>query len=250
MLKALIVTDKIDSNFVHGSETTKPKKISMQEEILKKIKSISLEKQLSESQVDHLMTLIRKQMEHMNKADRKKYALLNFYCNWSKHIKISRSSIACEIILQLNKVLYCVKDSSDTNKVISEISSVISFPKLQTEINMFLKEFDLPVDLVTDFSRWREFVSHLINIIIDCPLVLPDIRKKEVTDTLKKGVVASQLRLTEVSQKVFEPVMLKNYKAKKSIEDSLKVLVLHITMSDTTSIVLPYLVTWEKNKVV
>ena len=218
----------------------------MEKEVLGKIKSSIQKKSLNESDVDHLMTLIRKQLEHMSESDRTQYALLKFFCNWSKHIKIDRSSVANKIILKLNKTLFKVKDSKDTNEIISKVSNVISFIKLQNQLKKFLEKFDLPNNLVADFDKWREFVNNLIKIIVNSPLVLPDTKKSKAIKPFKKDAVVTQLQLAWINQKVFKPEILTKPEAGIS-EDDPKLLILHLTMSNTTNILIPYTITW-KNK--
>lgn len=198
----------------------------MKNELLEKIRALTVKSDLSESDVDHFMTLIRKLQEREN-SDPNIYPLLSFFCDWTKHTSLDRKA-AQGIVIELNEVLFRVKSVSDRNIVINEISQVISFERLQSELRCFLFDYGLPLNIVNEKNPWLYFIVNLINIISDCALELPENRRENVINSIKDGVVAISLKYTWVSESLFTN--------KPSVE---KVLALIITSSDTATTILP-----------
>lgn len=197
----------------------------MKDELLEKIYSLVVLPESSESDADHLMTLIRKIQERDNKTQ--KYPLLIFYCDWTKHAILNRK-VAQKIVLELNSVLFKIKDIADNDIVISEISQIISFERLQSEFHSFLFDYNLPLDIVIQKKLWLRFVVHLINITSNSVLELPREYKKNVPESIN-GIIATSLKFTWVKRNLF---IIKN----SSTEE---ILTLIITLSNTSTLVLP-----------
>ena len=211
----------------------------MKSEIVNKIESLVKKKKISESQVDHLLTLIRKYHER-SKDLGSEYPLLMLFCDWSKHVSIDRNSEAFDIIYKLDDILFKVKGIPNNDFVIAEISKIISFDQLKTDLNILLNKLEIVEKNIFDHTNWLRFVVIIIGIIVDCPLILPD-RKIDLTRrSIGDGSVVKELNFTYINEYVFNP---KKIIATKKLEfnvDDPKVLILIITMSDTTHIVLPY----------
>lgn len=198
----------------------------MRNELVDKISAIVTSSESSESDIDHLMTLIRKLQERTN-SDLNLYPLLSLFCDWTKHTTLDRKA-AQGIVIELNEVLFRVKNISDNNLVINEISQVISFERLQAELRGFLFNQGLPTKIVTEKVLWLRFVVNLINIISDCELKLPENRRGDVVSHVKDGATAISLKYTWTTNSLFTN--------KPSTEN---VLILLITSSDTTTMILP-----------
>lgn len=111
----------------------------MKSEIVNKIESLIKKKKISESQVDHLLTLVRKYHDQSNDFV-SEYPLLMLFCDWSKHVMLDRNSKAFDIIYKLDEILFNIRDVQNTDAVISEISKIISFDQLKTDLNIFLNK--------------------------------------------------------------------------------------------------------------
>lgn len=200
----------------------------MTDKLIEKIERIVSNYETSESDVDHLMTLIRKLQERTGTQG--KYPLLAFFCDWTKHIKLDRNSEGHNIVLELNDQLYQVRNTPDRDTLINGLSQVISFERLQKELFDFLSAFGLPIDIVTKKKPWLRFVIHLINIITDCDLELPVKKRNRVVKTIKSGVVAISLKYKWINEGVF---------SSPQIVQKNTVLTFVISLNDTTTIVLP-----------
>lgn len=201
----------------------------MIDELHQKLSRLITNDHLTESDVDHFMTLIRKLQERTDDTS-DNFVLLNFFCDWTKHATINRNSVGYQLITEINEVLYQVKNLQDNDQVIRRISGILSFTRLKEELNDFLIKYDLPKTVVNIKTNWNRFTILLINIITDCPLTLPVKRNNMVKNSIKEGVIANKFKLSWLPKEVF---------TKKSVTGE-KVLSLIISLSDTTSLILPY----------
>lgn len=211
----------------------------MKSEIVNKIESLIKKKKISESQVDHLLTLVRKYHDQSNDFV-SEYPLLMLFCDWSKHVMLDRNSKAFDIIYKLDEILFNIRDVQNTDAVISEISKIISFDQLKTDLNIFLKKLEIVEKNIFEHDNWLRFVVNTINIIVDCPLILPDRKVDFTRRSIRDGSVVKELNFKYVNEYLFNPKKIISTKNLKFNIDDPKVLILMITTSDTTHIVLPY----------
>ncbi len=200
----------------------------MIDELHLKISNLFTQDKLSESEVDHLTTLIRKYQERIG-IKKTKYPLLNFFCDWTKHATIDGNPVGQDLIRLLNDVLFRISNLQDNNQVILEISKVLSITQLRAELSQFIHDYEFPDKIVKSVDQWGQFSINIINIIVDCPLVIPTKKQGTIKRSIKPGVVATQFLLTWVDSAVFT----------KTRTDEMA-LAMVITLTDTTRILLPY----------
>ncbi|TSC83896.1 MAG: Uncharacterized protein G01um101413_699 [Parcubacteria group bacterium Gr01-1014_13] len=201
----------------------------MEDEIIRKIKEIiASDKTLTESQVAHLMVLMRKLID---KTKAENFQLLDFFCNWSVHTDMDRTP-ALEILKRLNDLIVTTKDYGNTNLIIALVSAVISFKELRQEIKKLLSSAGIQTDSFDNISFWRNFAQKLIEILRDCPLQMPEDPGKK-SEKIIKQIEANQIKagcwIKQVSIKVGPTPILG------------QTIYLNILYSDTTIIALPFL---------
>ncbi len=211
----------------------------MKSEIIHKIKKIVAEKEISEAQVDHFLTLTRKYHERTGNSS-SEYPLLMLFCDWSKHTRMDRNSKAFDVIRKLNDVLVRVSNIPDNDIVINELSGIISLKQLSVDINLFLNKLNVTDKSLFSKPNWLYFVVNSINIIVDCPLVLPKSRIRQSQKSIGKGAVVTELNFRFVNENIFKPNKVLKYKPLQVADEGKKVLALIITLSNTTHIVFPY----------
>ena len=138
-----------------------------EEKIIEKLKLILAKPIKKECQVVCLLVNIRKLLER--KGTKKKYPVLNFYCNWALHSIIDRK-IDPKIRDLLDRI---VKNINDTAVYEEEMCN---FREFQRELGEFLLDFSIRYDLD---SNWIIFRKLLIDIISSCPLVVKEGEIKE-----------------------------------------------------------------------
>ena len=148
----------------------------MKDNIIEKIKAILQKHPYTESQICHLMVLIRKRIEHIPKDEQKKYQILKFFCDWVLHVKIDRSEISKNI---LKTIRQCINESEKRlhdldfqEKSRNKIREAISIEKLYNEMLLFFKQFNLPLKPISNLTIWQKILKLLKVIIRDCPLQL------------------------------------------------------------------------------
>lgn len=207
----------------------------MKTDIERKIENIvQKENILSESEVSHLLVLVRKHLERTRDSE---FSVLKFFCDWSMHIEINRSLPALEILRKLNAVINELKRTPDNKQLIDRITEVISFQVLKQELTAFFGSIGIQDELF--FNKWRSFVQTYTNIVLDCPLVLPSsprnkrqklIIKEIVENPIKEGAWVIGFYLTTLRNSFF----LGGIKPIKG-----KSLCLVLATKDTTRIVVP-----------
>ena len=171
----------------------------MKSEIVDKIKLLVEKKKISESQADHLLTLIRKYHDQ-SKDKGSEYPLLMLFCDWSKHVALDRNSNAFDIIYKLDDILFKIKDIPNNDFVIAEISKIISFNQLKIDLNIFLNKLEVPQKNIFEHTNWLRFVVIIIGIIVDCPLILPDRKINLSRRSIGDGSVVKELNFTYINE--------------------------------------------------
>jgi len=136
---------------------------------------VNLGSQISEDQVRSLMILIRKQLELLDENERSKYSTINLFCNWCAHTEITQSLVGLRLLGQINDALVKVK-TSPNDEVRKELSQAVGFGSFYSELILFLEKLDIKHQL-SDQNNWRQFLTHIIEIIRDVPLAFPSIDK-------------------------------------------------------------------------
>ncbi len=208
----------------------------MIDEIHRKISDLVLNPNPSESEVDHLMTLIRKMQERKCGNKPSKYPLLDFFIDWTKHATLDRK-MASSIVLRLNAILYENRNEKDVAKVKDKITDLLSFQTLREELRDFFEEYELQHNITEDEVLWDKFVKQLVHIITDCPLELPSKKYSEVVRGIRDGVIATDLRLSYVSSEFFKDHCLSQYTKRTMPPKSLSLVV---NMSNNTHIMIMF----------
>ena len=140
-------------------------------EIIKKL-NLELKKEIKdEARVVYIMSLIRKILD-VEKNQKSKFKLLNFYCNWSLHVDLSRPKTTQVITDMLDRDIDCSKSAHDIGvKLNSNHADFFKLNDIKKEIDKFLADNDLPSTLTKKSKQWIKFVKLLLKIIEDCPVV-------------------------------------------------------------------------------
>ena len=199
----------------------------MEDDIVNKIKIIMTQTgDLSESQVCHLMVLIRKLMERINI---KESLVLRFFCDWAVHIEMNRTP-TLEIIKKLNNLMANLKGCGNNNLIITLVSGVISFNELKKEITTLFKKARIPIGGLEDVYYWKRFVSLLTEILRDCPLRIPEEPTKKIDKQIIQEIKNNPLKQNHSIIQV-------------SVKDGIPLIgqdrCLALLMSDTTTILIP-----------
>lgn len=205
----------------------------MIDELYKKITALVSISAPSESEVDHLMTLVRKMQERKWGDKPSKYPLLHFFVNWTKHATLSQKA-ASSIVLKMNAILYENRSEKDMAKAKDKITDLLSFNNLRKELGSFFEEYEIPLNLREDEVWWDKFTVQLVHIIRDCPLVLPSKKYSEVDNGIREGVIATDLRLSYVASEIFKDDYLRQQAERTSMTMPAKSLSLVVNLSNNT----------------
>lgn len=207
----------------------------MKDDIKAKIQKTVLRKNLGERDVAHLMPLCRKYIEQLSDKEKSEFKLLNFFCDWTLHSVINRSSPAFELIKDVNSAIYDLKLVPGNDEIIRHISEIASFAKLRVELKRFLSSLKVKDTLTLKDESWVKFVKSYIKIILDVPLILSGklektLEKELIKKPLKEGTWIIGISISSVPQSFFKGSLKPQRKS---------YLCLIAWMSDTTKIVIP-----------
>jgi hypothetical protein len=120
----------------------------------------------TERQVIYILSRIRKILESDKK--KKKYKVLNFYCNWALHAEIEDISSVKDLV---DGIL------SEDSKALLEF---MKFNIFHTEFKKFLSEYGLPTNISDDEALRLNFNINLSNIYTDTPMVIKEIKRTRI----------------------------------------------------------------------
>lgn len=208
----------------------------MIEKTLSKLTTLITKDNLSESDVVYALSLIRKILERHK--ERQKFSLLNFYCDWTLHPSITRSPSGLEMLKKIQETIIA-NGSGDPLLLSGKVTSILSFYTLRKELETFLEEFNLPLDIIKKIEMWAKFIFSIVEIVREYPLSFSDYKKHKkieeiYNDMMKKpikpGMWIEELSLTRVN---FSSIL------KKRLLDDREVPCWKLIMSETTTIVGP-----------
>lgn len=171
-----------------------------QNENIEKIRTILKSTSESEEAVLLLFELLIDHIEKLPVEEQQKFVLLWFFADWSHQKNIGKSIPALMLIKRLDKRLRELRLVKSDELFIKQLSDYISFSLLQEELQLFLKTYGLPADIVLFPYKYKRFVKYIINILLDKPLAFPDphnklitrlldsTRKKQIKD--RKGIIS------------------------------------------------------------
>lgn len=200
-------------------------------------KLIELEARINEDQTRSLMILIRKELELMADPNRQKFLTLNLFCSWSVHTKIDQSMSGLRILARVNDALVRVKQATDNNTILTEMTKAMGFNSLRLELSLFLKYIN--TNNISDHT-WKKFLDNLIEIIRDVPLSFPltrELKPREskiyeqiAQNSIKPGAGVVMIILSKIDY------------GKLGAKNIGELTCLLVRTEDTTTIVVPLLV--------
>jgi hypothetical protein len=180
----------------------------MRIELERKIKElVTAREPLSESEVSHLMTLMRKDLDRARNELGAEYQLLRFFCDWSVHITLDRSVSGMKMMQALNSILHEWGDRPPGEEFFDSVTRALSFDELRRQMASFFESARLSDRLTRNKRLWNNFVARLISVVRDCSLELPErtskkeikeIREEIVGNPLKEGMWLTGLSLTGI----------------------------------------------------
>lgn len=158
---------------------------------------------LSNSELVSVMVNFRLIIEEDNLQSN--YPILNLYCNWTVHHKISRSNIAYRILEEITDSMIAHNNNPKESQWINDaIIEGMRLHKLQTEILDFSNSLGIDLKILSNRKFWTDFGNQLLSILIDRPLAFPDnlthsrassiydsiVRKANESENLLNGVIS------------------------------------------------------------
>jgi hypothetical protein len=207
----------------------------MNDEILDKISRL-LASPMTEADVQHLFTLARKLVDRAPKGDRKQFALLKFYCDWTMHPNIDRSDAGASILADAHNIIADHLQKTDNSTFAADLTAALSLSTVRTQLNNLLTYFGGTSEV--DETKWAAIMPIMLEIIAHCPLkidpnksrfasVLQAIRSRP----LKGKSVVEQLMIVKVPSTTLNP---------KAAANEITYCI-SLKTTDTTTIVTPLL---------
>jgi hypothetical protein len=133
-----------------------------------------------ESQVLYIVAEIRKVIEHERERAPTAYEVLELFCNWALHIRISRKSNAERI--RLFFAAFDMKDGMSMHDFFRTefFNRMMQLSVLRCEMRRFLMDHGLPCTLVNEHKSWSAFIYLYTSIVSEVPMqntngdLLPD----------------------------------------------------------------------------
>lgn len=144
----------------------------------------------TEMQVVYILVEIRKVLEHNTEKGR--YPVLNFYCNWIVHTKLSASPVADRIVRLLDETLYRLANGERDVALEAQAEEFMDERLLRDELRAFLESSDLPLEICTDSGRWDAFRKRLAGVIEDVPLKLLPSKASDPTHFVESVIVKNK----------------------------------------------------------
>lgn len=158
----------------------------MDEQIL--LNNLRKNKQLfnSEQEVVYFLVTARKIIDNENLA--LKYSTLYVYCNWIVHCKLDRKSSTEFISSLLSPDLIVGKSRKEIlNNIKKYVNSIFNFKKLKVDIEQFVKDKKIPINLTLN---WNLF----------CKLFLKEINTSEIEFNIKNIAITIKIECINSSR--------------------------------------------------
>ena len=160
----------------------------MKEAIIEKLNGHINSGITTESDAVYVLVQTWKLLEHSDLADR--YPTLRFYRDWVVHPKLNRSAGANRLLEELNDAIERYERMEDGDAFVHRISEAISFRRLRCELDLLAGKLAIDKKFLVDPS-WRHFVTYLIRILMDLPLI-PREELSKVCEFVFKAKTSSQ----------------------------------------------------------
>lgn len=202
------------------------------------------EQNITESEIVHIMVLVRKHLDYPDMEMDKKFLTLKFFCDWSLHITIEYSIPAMQILVKLNDTIVRLKQTPNNDLLMKEITKVVSFPMLKDQLHKFLSSIGIDDKLTTITDNWLNFLEKYIEIIRDQVIAFPEDMSPRnrsfrmlkpyydqiTSNPIKEGCWTIGLSLSLINESFFKAESIPS-------RNSLFCLILYA--SDTTRVVIP-----------
>lgn len=140
--------------------------------IVEKLEMILREAPRFEADVVYALVEIRKLLERAGKEKDSEFAILEFFCDWVVHVKLSFSG-AKKVLARLDAEIGA-SGSVVPQEVQpeSELFRFISLEPLREEMKRFCSENRLPEQWATDPTMWGECTKFYGDVVLHCPLAI------------------------------------------------------------------------------
>lgn len=129
------------------------------------------DEQMKREDVCFLMVQARHLIETAAAPER--YRVAAFYADWTVHSALDRSPICFEVLRDITAVL--AENFSTTRPDLTiEISRIIGFPQLRSDLMDLFRGNGLPVILFDNRENWRNFVMCLLWFLSGQPISFPE----------------------------------------------------------------------------
>lgn len=158
------------------------------------INKIQREGKADDSRVVHLVVRTRKLIEA--RGLKKKFPLINFFCNWVVHPKIDRSPEGWWILKQITDILIQNAQSEDMRTIIEGVSNTLAPKRLRNEFIELYKDHGLLTYFFDIDENWESFYNMLITEVRDTPIT--------INTRMKKGKQTIELIETNTQDSFFQ----------------------------------------------
>lgn len=139
---------------------------------------------MNREDVCFLMVQARHLIEAADTPER--YRVVAFYADWTVHSALDRSVVCFEVLRDVTRVL--AENFNPTRPDITrEISRIIGFPQLRSELMNLFRDNGLPTILFDYRENWSNFVMFLLWFLAGQPIGFPDNptdRSKKIRDEI------------------------------------------------------------------
>ena len=171
----------------------------------------------TEMQVVYILVEIRKLLEHNRQKNL--YPVMNFYCNWVVHTRLSESFVADKIVRLFDEIMYRDLNGAAYLELKDEALGFLNERQLQDELRTFLGSSDLRTEVCTDPVRWHAFRKRLAGVIEDVPLELRPLKTPNPTHFVESVILKNKStakRLNVEWELVMHSVPVVEFKDSKS----------------------------------
>lgn len=213
----------------------------MTSEIIEKVINILAAPLPSESDVQHLFSLLRKLIEQLPKNQRQAFSILRFYCDWTVHSKIDRSAEGALVLEKLHAAIITNMHTQNNEKILADLSTALSLDTAMYQINSLIRTSNSSaISPVMNREKWKIIVLRLLEIISNCPLRIDSSRRGFAAVIAR--ITANPIKGNSVIEEVAIIKVLKSVFGQTPANET--IFCLRLTSSDTTQIVAPLTPVW------
>lgn len=125
-------------------------------------------KGVSEAEVTHFMTELRKLIE---KEKFTNYPIIKFYSDWIVHP--SKDRIPKEMVDVINKIDSFVPRDKNPFHFRGNLKSIIYIFELKSELVSILNYLNINTKILENAIIWRDFIDNLVQVLVNQPINKP-----------------------------------------------------------------------------